>query len=149
MEHTFKKHASHYRLSDCSKQSPAKGDTAKPHTRKSTPKHKTDKLYTQFSSSSRMNNKISASTHHSPSKPKPEKLLKTSVLNYLHKCRSEYEETSTMLTHHNPSKTAKSMNMPEQEASSKCFCDSKPVQSELLARTSSLLNSYKSKCLDL
>ena len=73
-----------------------------------------------------MNNKISASTHHSPSKPKPEKLLKTSVLNYLHKCRSEYEETSTMLTH--PSKIIKSMNAVEQEPSSKCFCDNKPKQ---------------------
>lgn len=71
------------------------------------------------------------------------------MLNYLHKCRSEYEETSTMLTHHNPTKTVKSMNLPEPETSSKCFCENKLMQSEILVRASNLLNNYKDKCLDL
>lgn len=112
MEHTFKKHMSHYKFIDYFKQSPIKMDASyhKYANRKSTAKHKSDKLYTQISSSSRATNKISASSHQSPSKPKQEKLTKTSVLNFLHKCRSEYEETTTNLTQPKSTKNLKSIH---------------------------------------
>jgi NAD-dependent DNA ligase len=113
MEHVFKKHMSHYKFIDYFKNSPAKVDASyqKPSNRNSTIKHKSDKLYTQVSSSSRGTNKVSASRHQSPAKQKQEKLLKTSVLNYLHKCRSEYEENSTSLTQPKSSKNLKSINI--------------------------------------
>lgn len=117
MEHPFKKHMSHYKFIDYFRQSPVKIDASSYHkyTNRVSNKHKSDKLYTQISSSSRATNKISVSTHQSPSKPKQEKLLKTSVLNYLHKCRSEYEETFTNLTQQKSTKNLKSTKIVDRD----------------------------------
>lgn len=72
MEHIFKKHTSHYKFIDSYKQSPMKMDTSCPKysNRHNNSKHKSDKLYTQFSSSSRINNKVTVSGHQSPNKNK-------------------------------------------------------------------------------
>lgn len=62
--------------------------------RKSTFKDKGDIFYTQISSNRQHLCKTSMSNHISPGKAKDEKLFKTSTMNYLQKCRSEYEEKS-------------------------------------------------------
>lgn len=135
---------SNYKFIDYFRHSPIKT----PSCPKSAPKHKSDKLYTQ-TSSSRITNKVSVSTHHSPGRPKHQKLLKTSVLNYLHKCRSEYEDNNTNLTQPKSAQQIKFSNVVD--------CDKKTLKrttthknhTEILDRTTELLGMYRKKCCEL
>lgn len=89
MEQSFKKNVSYHKLFDSYQMSPNTYDYSysKTSQKKSLPKQKHSKLYTQ-TSTSRINNKLSISIQQSPQKNKKEKLMKTSILNFLHKCRS-------------------------------------------------------------
>lgn len=145
MEHAFNKHTSHYKFEDCYKQ-PAKAGPCHRSAPKATSKSRNDKHYTQVSSS-RLTNKVSASTHHSPGKPKHEKLLKTSVLNYLHKCRSEYEDVSTTTTHPKSTKHIRSTNAAEPDQRTvKRVLTQKVSEGEILERTAELLGMYRRRC---
>ena len=163
MEQTFKKQASHNRFIDYFNPTPS--PTRHPYSLKhcppSNPTHpssqqsgqKAIKFNTQVASS-RTAKKIAPSTHMSPKHNS-----KNSMLSYLHKCRSDWEEsTSTVMTqskqtvkaHHPQAKsTLLSQNSTKTVNNDRRRSSSRSRNKQLVQRTESVLSIYRSRCSKL